>query len=165
MRKREGADFGWLSLWTKGYFPALSRLRTATLVHTMKKPKIYTYRKVLTNNGLNFTCAFKTWLWNERDKLCEYCGDPIDSSSSMHVDHVVARASGGSNDLPNLRSSCRFCNCSKGSRGLEYLRDTLRLKNSDLFGIITVNQLLQLEAKGIALPVANTFQFRFEMLA
>lgn len=128
----------------------------------MKTQKVYKYRKVLSGNGINFTDAFKTWFWHERGNCCEYCGETIETSKAMHIDHVVARVRGGTNDFENLRSACRSCNLSKGSQGLEYLRHTLRLKNSDLFGIITVKQLLQLEEKGISLPVAKTFSFHFE---
>jgi 5-methylcytosine-specific restriction endonuclease McrA len=46
----------------------------------------------------------------ERDgHTCTYCGQPAN-----HVDHVVPRSKGGTDDLGNLVSSCEGCNKSKG---------------------------------------------------
>lgn len=47
----------------------------------------------------------------ERDShRCLYCGAP-----AQHVDHLIARVEGGTNDLWNLVSSCAFCNQSKNA--------------------------------------------------
>jgi 5-methylcytosine-specific restriction endonuclease McrA len=46
----------------------------------------------------------------ERDQyICGYCLDDAD-----HVDHILPRYQGGSNDPSNLIASCGFCNRSKG---------------------------------------------------
>lgn len=34
----------------------------------------------------------------------------------MHVDHIVPKAYGGSDDYPNLRAACATCNLRKGAR-------------------------------------------------
>jgi 5-methylcytosine-specific restriction endonuclease McrA len=50
----------------------------------------------------------------ERDGyICGYCGDDI---GPMHVDHIVPLIQGGSNDIENLITACRECNCGKGGR-------------------------------------------------
>ena len=45
----------------------------------------------------------------------------------MEVDHIVARAKGGTNHIDNLQLLCGSCNRIKGSRGMEYLRAKLQL--------------------------------------
>lgn len=40
------------------------------------------------------------------------CGRP-----ASHVDHVVPRAAGGTDDLVNLRAACAPCNLARGDRG------------------------------------------------
>lgn len=64
----------------------------------------------------------------ERDGLtCHYCGVrllPIDTEAGWKhrelehafVDHIVARAQGGTDDLSNLVLCCMDCNCLKGHR-------------------------------------------------
>lgn len=42
---------------------------------------------------------------------CAYCPE-----RATTADHVIAVADGGSNDLANLRPSCRPCNLSRGAR-------------------------------------------------
>lgn len=45
---------------------------------------------------------------------CRYCGASGDGST-LHIDHVVAVANGGSNDPGNLVTACIECNLGKGS--------------------------------------------------
>lgn len=40
--------------------------------------------------------------------VCHYCGD-----AATHVDHIVPRALGGTDDLGNLIAACRACNLHK----------------------------------------------------
>jgi len=48
----------------------------------------------------------------ERDSYqCQYCG-----AEANHVDHIIPRCQGGSDDLDNLVAACEHCNCSKGGR-------------------------------------------------
>lgn len=46
---------------------------------------------------------------------CEYCECPLDEHT-LHVDHVVPKSRGGSDDPSNLVASCSRCNLSKGRR-------------------------------------------------
>ena len=46
---------------------------------------------------------------------CEYCLMPqVADRLRFHVEHIVARQHGGSNELDNLALSCRRCNLKKG---------------------------------------------------
>jgi hypothetical protein len=47
----------------------------------------------------------------ERDEYrCQYCG----SWENLHLDHIVALANGGTDDLDNLQTLCGMCNLRKG---------------------------------------------------
>jgi len=45
----------------------------------------------------------------------------------LEVDHIIARAKGGTDHLDNLQLLCGHCNKVKGDRGMEYLKSKLRL--------------------------------------
>lgn len=54
----------------------------------------------------------------ERDRYrCRYCyADVSDVRRNLrHVDHVIAVSNGGTDDISNLVTACRRCNCSKGT--------------------------------------------------
>jgi len=47
---------------------------------------------------------------------CEYCGIPeTDSGLRFHVEHIIARQHGGSDDVENLALACPDCNWRKGT--------------------------------------------------
>ena len=46
----------------------------------------------------------------------------------LEVDHIIARASGGTDHIDNLQLLCGSCNRIKGDRGMEYLRVKLQLQ-------------------------------------
>lgn len=48
---------------------------------------------------------------------CRYCGATA-AQSMLHVDHVVARAEGGTDDPANLVASCSDCNLGKSNKPL-----------------------------------------------
>ncbi len=47
---------------------------------------------------------------------CEYCRLPQDALpiSPFHIEHIIARQHGGSDDAGNLALSCHHCNLHKG---------------------------------------------------
>lgn len=72
-----------------------------------------------------------SWMWRRRwqsVRTCTYCGGPLlwnrppDMPEALYNkyqptrDHVVPRASGGSDDAQNLKIACRRCNEAKGRK-------------------------------------------------
>lgn len=59
-------------------------------------------------------------VWGKTDGLCHHCGVAMAVEHglphSFQVDHFVALANGGSNDIENLVPSCARCNASKGKK-------------------------------------------------
>lgn len=49
--------------------------------------------------------------------VCQYCG-AHPPSAVLHVDHIIAVANGGPNDMDNYVTSCDRCNLGKGARDL-----------------------------------------------
>lgn len=55
----------------------------------------------------------------KRDKFqCQYCGR-TPPTVTLEIDHILAFANGGSDDEPNLVTSCRDCNSGKSDRPLK----------------------------------------------
>lgn len=53
----------------------------------------------------------KDGLWEYFDSKCAYCGEAIERKSRIgHLDHVLAAAEGGSNNIHNFVLSCAKCN-------------------------------------------------------
>lgn len=62
----------------------------------------------------------------KRDEfICQYCGSHP-PTVILHVDHIVAVAEGGTNDLENLVTSCQSCNLGKGARPLSKVSKSLK---------------------------------------
>jgi hypothetical protein len=51
-------------------------------------------------------------LVNRDGEYCQHCGE----TSNLAVDHIVAIANGGGNDLENLQILCKSCNSRKGTK-------------------------------------------------
>lgn len=58
---------------------------------------------------------------------CVYCS-AHPPESILHVDHIVAVASGGANDIDNLATACEACNQGKGARDIRVAPPTLAEK-------------------------------------
>jgi hypothetical protein len=60
---------------------------------------------------------------------CEYCGLHEDQSplAALHIEHVLPRKHGGTDDLDNLALACIDCNLHKGSNVAGYDPETGRL--------------------------------------
>lgn len=62
--------------------------------------------------------------WEDLDLWrCRYCDADLDEG--MHIDHRLARARGGSDDVGNLDPSCPGCNLSKSDRPLSEFLDEM----------------------------------------
>lgn len=54
----------------------------------------------------------------KRDQFtCQYCGQKA-PEVVLEIDHIVAVANGGENDILNLRTACKACNAGKSDRPL-----------------------------------------------
>lgn len=67
----------------------------------------------------------------KRDKFtCQYCGAKA-PDVVLHVDHIEPLASGGTDDLMNLVTSCEKCNLGKGAKRLSD-SSTIEMKRTQL---------------------------------
>lgn len=57
--------------------------------------------------------AKRKYILERDDNLCGYCGNEANS-----VDHIIPKASGGTDDESNLIACCRNCNSTKGAKTL-----------------------------------------------
>ncbi len=55
---------------------------------------------------------------------CELCG-ALENQAALHIDHIVPRAKGGSDDLTNFQVLCMSCNTSKRDRDDTDFREVL----------------------------------------
>jgi len=63
------------------------------------------------------------------DNRCEYCGLRQDESplAALHIEHILPKKHGGTDDLENLALACIDCNLHKGSNVAGYDPETGRL--------------------------------------
>lgn len=76
--------------------------------------------------------ANKRKLYGEQEGNCNGCGTHF-PMQNLEVDHIIARASGGTDHMDNLQLLCSRCNRIKGNRGQEYLIAKLEGKKTDKF--------------------------------
>jgi hypothetical protein len=60
--------------------------------------------------------ALRALVWERAGGRCEYCRLHCDDADflSFHVEHVIAKQHGGSDDAENLCLACSECNWAKG---------------------------------------------------
>ncbi|MCY4107282.1 MAG: DNA methyltransferase [Chloroflexi bacterium] len=68
----------------------------------------------------------RRFLYGEQGGHCGGCQTHFESRH-LEVDHIIARANGGTDHISNLQLLCGSCNRIKGDRGMEYLRVKLQL--------------------------------------
>ena len=63
---------------------------------------------------------------NRADRRCEYCHLPdfAVGPSDFHVEHIIAKQHGGSDDSQNLAWACMFCNLQKDPNLASFDPDT-----------------------------------------
>ena len=66
-------------------------------------------------------------LYGLQEGDCEGCGEHF-HLRNLEVDHIIAKARGGTDHIDNLQLLCGSCNRIKGDRGMEYLRVKLQLQ-------------------------------------
>lgn len=115
---------------------------------------------LLHPTSYKFTSAFRQYLCQESGGFCFYCGDFF--GLQMTIDHVSPRSLGGNHEKENLVAACKPCNEAKNNRPAEWLRHSIRLRQSVLNKIINVAQMQELERLGVDLPVAKEFVFHGE---
>lgn len=62
---------------------------------------------------------------------CQYCGDHP-PKVILHVDHIVAVAEGGGNDMDNLITACQSCNAGKAANPLSDVPQSLKDKAAEV---------------------------------
>lgn len=58
---------------------------------------------------------------------CQICGFKTNTRAFLHIDHKIALANGGTNEISNLWTLCAECNLRKGKRVIRYRRDPVSL--------------------------------------
>lgn len=124
-------------------------------------PDVIDHLRVSEAGNYRFTAKFRRYLIQQQNGKCYYCGGCL-AINKPSIDHKIPRALGGTHDRENLVMACEACNSAKCNSDLEFLRDSIRLRLSPLFGIISRKQLIQLETLGCVLPVEPSFTFYFE---
>lgn len=68
----------------------------------------------------------------KRDKFaCQYCGSHP-PEVILHVDHIVALANGGDNEIDNLITACQHCNLGKSTIPLNQVPKSLADKAAEI---------------------------------
>jgi 5-methylcytosine-specific restriction endonuclease McrA len=113
----------------------VTRLRRAMPVTSMATELVRFDMQLLENpeisgieyqNGTLAGTELREYLLNKWERRCAYCDA---QNVPLNIDHVVPRASGGSNRVSNLTLACIPCNERKGAQPVEVFlaRDTKRL--------------------------------------
>lgn len=63
--------------------------------------------------------------------VCQYCG-AHPPKAILHVDHIVAVANGGGNDMDNFVTSCDHCNLGKSAVPLTVIPKSLKEKAAEV---------------------------------
>lgn len=75
---------------------------------TVKDSK-HTHRKAIP-------FAIRVDVWDRSKGICYICLAPLHPFRDFTIDHVIAVANGGTDDIENLRAACKSCNSRKGAR-------------------------------------------------
>jgi 5-methylcytosine-specific restriction endonuclease McrA len=67
-----------------------------------------------SGTGANLDYLDKKALLSRHHDRCAHCGRSL-TIKNMHVDHILPRLHGGSDEIPNLQPLCEKCNLGKGA--------------------------------------------------
>ncbi|WP_323950124.1 HNH endonuclease [Aeromonas caviae] len=96
---------------------------------------------------------------------CAYCGEPI-AIGTFHIEHVVPKSSGGTNEYVNLMPSCEGCNRTKRTWSIDDFRIRLAVKQATNGISFNAEQIELLKATGCLdlLGVNQNLRFYFETM-
>lgn len=106
------------------------------------------------------TNEFKEWMASRQGGECGYCGEDMKKPT---LEHIQPRIKKGRYLPPNLMMVCAFCNSQKKDRHYSFMRSALRLKRSNLFGVISIFQMTALLEMGADLNIPDESPLRFEI--
>ena len=121
--------------------------------------------KISNQGHAVYSAHFKAWLFEKQGGRCGYCGDDLTTGRGGQIDHIVPKSARGPNVPPNLMYACGPCNEGKCNRGIDDVRNMLRVRLSPYKGVIRPSQALALEALGVDLGLPRTFTFLCELEA
>ena len=93
----------------------------------------------------------------QRDKyICQYCGENLilENIEDIHLDHFVSKINGGKNEIENMKTSCKRCNCSKNYKDIEIWRSELIKKFN--------KNISYLNSYGFNFKIVKDYKFYFE---
>ena len=72
---------------------------------------------------------FRDALYPKQQGMCAACKEKV-SKKNMHLDHIKAHATGGSDSITNLQLLCGHCNSSKGTKTQAQFKKALATKQA-----------------------------------
>ncbi len=65
---------------------------------------------------INIPSEARTYVFNRNNHQCQSCYTIDLTAKNLQIDHIVALAQGGTNDLSNLQTLCAKCNREKSAK-------------------------------------------------
>ena len=81
-------------------------------LHQMENPEV---RGVEYQHGTLFGCELRQYLLEKWDRACSYCGT---KDVPLQIEHIQAKANGGTDRVSNLCLACDACNKAKASQDI-----------------------------------------------
>jgi len=95
-----------------------------------KRACSYLYKQTKLNDKEFATKLF--WKWIKQKGRCAYTGRKLKYDRTTHIDHIIPRSKGGSNNPDNLQFVCEDANLAKNSlthnQFIELIKDIMNYK-------------------------------------
>ncbi len=78
--------------------------------------------------SVTFSVELRRAVYAKTEGHCAYCGILLWPDGKWHVDHMLPKAQGGTEEIGNLVPACPKCNLSKKDRTPEEFRHEIRRK-------------------------------------